>query len=137
MTRCTAIERAYRAATPGSAALLARAAQVMPGGNTRTASFYPPYPVAIERGEGPWIYDVDGRRYVDMFCNGLSLLHGHNYAPVRAAIEAALPRGMAWAGASHDQIAYAELLTRRLPAMQRVRFTNSGSEAGMLAVKAR
>jgi glutamate-1-semialdehyde 2,1-aminomutase len=136
MTDITAIERAYRAATPQSAALLARAARVMPGGNTRTASFYPPYPVVLERGEGPWVYDVDGRRYVDMFCNGLSLIHGHNYAPVRAAIEGALPRGTAWAGASHEQIAYAELLTQRLPAMKRVRFTNSGSEAGMLAVKA-
>jgi glutamate-1-semialdehyde 2,1-aminomutase len=136
MTEASAIERAYRQATPKSAELLERAARVMPGGNTRTASFYPPYPVVIERGDGPWVWDVDGRRYVDMFCNGLSLIHGHNYAPVRAAIEAALPRGTAWAGASRDQIAYAELLTHRLPAMERLRFTNSGSEAGMIAVKA-
>jgi glutamate-1-semialdehyde 2,1-aminomutase len=136
MTEASSIERAYRKATPTSAALLERAARVMPGGNTRTASFYPPYPVVIERGDGPWVWDVDGRRYVDMFCNGLSLIHGHNYAPVREAIEAALPRGTAWAGASRDQIAYAELLTRRLPALERLRFTNSGSEAGMIAVKA-
>ncbi len=136
MTESRSIEQAYREATPASAELLQRAAHVMPGGNTRTASFYPPYPVVIERGDGPWVWDVDGRRYVDMFCNGLSLIHGHNYAPIRAAIEAALPRGMAWAGASRDQIAYAELLTRRLPAMERLRFTNSGSEAGMIAVKA-
>jgi glutamate-1-semialdehyde 2,1-aminomutase len=136
VTEASSIERAYRKATPKSAELLERAAHVMPGGNTRTASFYPPYPVVIERGDGPWVWDVDGRRYVDMFCNGLSLIHGHNYAPVREAIEAALPRGTAWAGASRDQIAYAELLTRRLPALQRLRFTNSGSEAGMIAVKA-
>jgi glutamate-1-semialdehyde 2,1-aminomutase len=136
MTAATSIERDYRAATPRSAELIQRAARTMPGGNTRTASFYPPYPVVIERGDGPWVWDVDGRWYVDLFCNGLSLIHGHNYAPVREAIQAALPRGTAWAGASRDQIAYAELLTERLPAMQRVRFTNSGSEAGMLAVKA-
>jgi glutamate-1-semialdehyde 2,1-aminomutase len=97
MTESSSIERAYRQATPKSAELLERAARVMPGGNTRTASFYPPYPVVIERGDGPWVWDVDGRRYVDMFCNGLSLIHGHNYPPVRAAIEAALPRGTAWA----------------------------------------
>lgn len=136
MTDASFIEHAYRAATSTSADLLNRAARVMPGGNTRTASFYPPYPVVIERGDGPWVWDVDGRRYVDMFCNGLSLIHGHDFPPVRAAIEAALPRGTAWAGASRDQIAYAELLTQRLPAMERLRFTNSGSEAGMLAVKA-
>jgi glutamate-1-semialdehyde 2,1-aminomutase len=136
VTESSPIERAYRQATPQSAELLERAARVMPGGNTRTASFYPPYPVVIERGDGPWVWDVDGRRYVDMFCNGLSLIHGHNYAPVRDAIEAALPRGTAWAGASRDQITYAELLTHRLPAVERLRFTNSGSEAGMIAVKA-
>src|SRR5882757_1792698 len=111
MTQATPIELTYRKLTQKSADAMKRAAGVMPGGNTRTASFYPPYPVVIERGEGPWVWDVDGRRYVDMFCNGLSLIHGHNYAPVRAAIEAALPRGTAWAGASRDQIAYAELLT--------------------------
>jgi glutamate-1-semialdehyde 2,1-aminomutase len=136
VTPASPIERTYRQLTPTSAEALTRAARFMPGGNTRTASFYPPYPVMLERGDGPWVWDVDGRRYVDMFCNGLSLIHGHNYPPVRQAIEAALPRSTAWAGANHDQIAYAELLTQRLPSVERLRFTNSGSEAGMLAVKA-
>ncbi len=108
----------------------------MPGGNTRTTSFYPPYPVVIEHGEGAWLWDVDRRRYVDLFCNGLSLIHGNNYGPARAAIQAAMQRGMAWSGASREQIAYAELLRHRIKAMELVRFTNSGSEAGMLAVKA-
>jgi glutamate-1-semialdehyde 2,1-aminomutase len=112
------------------------AARVMPGGNTRTTSFHPPYPVVIQSGDGPWVCDVDQCRYLDLFCNGLSLIHGHGYAPVREAIVAALQRGMAWSGASREQIAYAEMLRDRLPAMQQLRFTNSGSEAGMLAVKA-
>jgi glutamate-1-semialdehyde 2,1-aminomutase len=113
-----------------------RAAAVMPGGNTRTTSFHPPYPVVIERGEGPWLWDVDGRRYVDLFCNGLSLIHGNAYEPARRAIERTLPSGSAWSGASREQIAYAEYLAARIPAMESLRFTNSGSEAGMLAVKA-
>jgi len=130
------IEERYRAATPTSAALMARAADCMPGGNTRTTSFHPPYPVVIERGDGPWLWDVDGRRYVDLFCNGLSLIHGNAYAPARLAIEKALVAGTAWSGASREQIAYAEYLSARIPAMESLRFTNSGSEAGMLAVKA-
>jgi glutamate-1-semialdehyde 2,1-aminomutase len=113
-----------------------RAAAVMPGGNTRTTSFHPPYPLVIERGEGPWVWDVDKRRYLDLFCNGLSLIHGHAYAPVNAAISEALQRGGAWSGASREQIAYAELLTDRIETMPRLRFTNSGSEAALLAVKA-
>jgi glutamate-1-semialdehyde 2,1-aminomutase len=112
-----------------------RAAQSMPGGNTRTTSFHPPYPIVMERGSGPWLIDVDQRRHVDLFCNGLSLIHGHAYAPVNRAIEAAMTRGTAWSGASREQIAFAELLRDRLSSLELVRFTSSGSEAGMLAVK--
>jgi glutamate-1-semialdehyde 2,1-aminomutase len=90
----------------------------------------------MERGAGPWLWDVDGRRYVDLFCNGLSLVHGNAYEPARQAIESALRTGSAWSGASRAQIAYAELLRERIPALELLRFTNSGSEAGMLAVKA-
>ncbi len=132
----SAIEDRYRRATPGSAALMREAAAVMPGGNTRTTSFHPPYPVVIERGEGPWLIDVDQRRYVDLFQNGLSLVHGNAYGPARAAIETALGRGTCWSGASREQIRFAELLCDRIRPLELVRFTNSGSEAGMLAVKA-
>jgi len=130
------IEELYRSRTATSAALMERAAAVMPGGNTRTTSFHPPYPLVIERGAGPWVWDVDKRRYLDLFCNGLSLIHGHTYGPVNAAINEALQRGSAWSGASREQIAYAELLRDRIEAIEWLRFTNSGSEAGMLAVKA-
>jgi glutamate-1-semialdehyde 2,1-aminomutase len=131
----TAIEALYRSQTPTSAALMRQAALSMPGGNTRTTNFHPPYPVVIARGDGPWLWDVDGRRYVDLFCNGLSLIHGNNHAPAREAILSAIERGMAWPGASREQITFATLLRDRIPTMQRLRFTNSGSEAGMLAVK--
>jgi glutamate-1-semialdehyde 2,1-aminomutase len=136
MTAPTFIEVRYRRETPGSAALMNRAAAVMPGGNSRTTSFHPPYPVVLERGDGPWLWDVDKRRYLDLFCNGLSLIHGNNYSPAREAIQSAMQRGTAWSGASREQIAFAELLCERIEAMQLLRFTNSGSEAGMLAVKA-
>lgn len=130
-----AIEQRYRRETPTSAELMRRAAAWMPGGNSRTTSFHPPYPVVIERGDGPWLYDVDGRKYIDLFCNGLSLIHGNNYAPVRLAIQRALEDGSCWSGASRVQIEFAELLCRRLPTVEQIRFTNTGSEAGMLAVK--
>jgi glutamate-1-semialdehyde 2,1-aminomutase len=129
------IEERYRRETPSSAALMSRAAAVLPAGNTRTTSFHPPYPVVLERGDGPWLWDVDGRRYLDLFCNGLSLIHGNNPAPLREAMSSAMQQGTAWSGASREQIAYAELLVDRIKALEMVRFTNSGSEAGMLAVK--
>jgi glutamate-1-semialdehyde 2,1-aminomutase len=136
MTGQTLIEARYRRETPRSAAVMTQAAESMPGGNTRTTSFHPPYPVVMDRGDGPWLWDVDQRRYLDLFCNGLSLIHGNNYGPARQAIHTALQSGTAWSGASHAQIAYAEFLQNRIEALELVRFTNSGSEAGMLAVKA-
>jgi glutamate-1-semialdehyde 2,1-aminomutase len=136
MNSQNAIVASYRQLTGRSESLTARAAMVMPGGNTRTTSFYPPYPVVLERADGPWLWDVDGRRYVDLFCNGLSLIHGNNYAPVRDAIQEALKKGSAWSGTSQAQIEYAELLHERLPTLKLLRFTNSGSEAAMIAIKA-
>ena len=130
------IEERYRRETPTSLALMRKAAAVLPGGNTRTTSFHPPYPVVIDRGDGPWLWDVDARRYVDLFSNGLSLIHGNNHGPVREAFQTEMHRGTAWSGTSREQIAYAEMLRGRVAAMELVRFTNSGSEAGMLAVKA-
>jgi glutamate-1-semialdehyde 2,1-aminomutase len=130
------IEERYRQGTASSAAVMAQAAASMPGGNTRTTSYHPPYPVVFERGDGPWLWDIEGTRFLDLFCNGLSLIHGNNYAPAREAVSRALSRGTAWAGASREQIAFAECIQQRLKAAELVRFTNSGSEAGMLAVKA-
>jgi glutamate-1-semialdehyde 2,1-aminomutase len=131
----TTIERDYRRRTRRSRDLMSRAAKSMPGGNTRTTSFHPPYPVVFDRGKGPWLWDVDGHRYVDLFYNGLSFIHGHSYPPIRRSMAAVLGRGTGWAGASREQVAFADLLRRRIPGGGLVRFTNSGSEAAMLAVK--
>ncbi len=131
----TSIERTYVEATPGSARLMERAARSMPRGLTRSLSWFSPYPVVFERGLGSHLWDVDGNRYIDLFCNGLSLMHGHAYEPIDAALRAALGRGTAWPGASDAQIEFAELLCSRLPGVDLVRFTNTGTEATMLAVK--
>src|ERR1700726_2472781 len=73
----TQIDREYTRLTPGSARLMDAASRTMPRGITRTLSWFAPYPVVFERGSGSNVYDVDGNRYVDLFSNGLSLMHGH------------------------------------------------------------
>jgi len=107
----------------------------MPHGITRTLSWFAPYPVVFDHGAGSNLFDVDGNRYVDCFSNGLSLMHGHAYAPIDEALRAALARGTAWPGASDAQVEFAELLCRRVPGAEQVRFANTGTEATMLAVK--
>ncbi len=131
----TAIEQAYLARTRGSARLMQRAGSSMPSGITRTLAWFAPYPVAFERGSGAGVLDVDGNRYLDMFSNGLSLMHGHAYGPIEEALREALSRGTAWPGASDAQVEFAELLCARIPGAEQVRFTNTGTEATMLAVK--
>lgn len=131
----TAIERTYLARTEGSARLMRRAGEFMPSGITRTLAWFAPYPVVFERGSGATVSDVDGNRYLDMFSNGLSLMHGHAYEPVDRALREALSRGTAWPGASDAQIDFAELLCERYPGAEQVRFANTGTEATMLAVK--
>ena len=98
-----------------------RAAHSMPRGLTRTLSWFAPYPVVFERGAGASIRDVDGNDYLDMFANGLSLIHGHAHPPITQALAAALARGTAWPGASDAQIEFAELLCSRIAGADRAR----------------
>ena len=129
------ITEAYIARTPASAAMMHRAAATMPGGSTRTTGWFAPYPVVLDHGEGAFLYDVDSHDYIDLFGNGLSLIHGHCYPPVLRAAEAVLGRGTAWPGASVQQIEFAEMLRDRIPGAELTRFANTGTEAAMLAVK--
>src|ERR1700690_718926 len=131
----SSIEAAYTARTPGSATAMVRAGRSMPRGITRTLSWFDPYTVVFERGERAILYDVDGNPYIDLFSNGLSIMHGHAYQPVSDALMTAIGRGSAWPGASDAQIEFAELLCARVPGAQRVRFANTGTEATMLGGK--
>ncbi len=129
------VEASYRARTPSSERAMERARRYMVRGITRGWGYHRPYPIVAARGEGPHLFDLDGNRYVDLANNGLSLIHGHAFAPVVRALEAAVKRGSGWLVASEEQIDFAQLLCERIESFERVRFTNSGTESGMLAVK--
>jgi glutamate-1-semialdehyde 2,1-aminomutase len=105
----------------------------MPGGDTRTTTYYRPYPLALERGEGPFVWDVDGNRYIDLLGNYTSLVHGNAYPPIVEAVTRAVRNGSSWPARSEAQTELAELLCERVASVDRVRFCNSGTEAGMLA----
>jgi glutamate-1-semialdehyde 2,1-aminomutase len=127
------IEERYRGASSKSAELAKQAERVMPGGDTRTTSFYRPYPLTLDRGEGPHLWDADGNRYIDLLGNYTSLVHGNAYPPIVEAVNKAVARGTAWAARCEAQIELAALLCERIASVERVRFCNSGTEAGMLA----
>jgi len=123
---------------PGSrsAALFERARKVLPGGNTRTTVFNPPHPLYLESGQGCRITDADGQTRLDFLNNYTSLLHGHVHPQVLAAAQAQLLRGTAFAGPTELEVELAEIIASRVPAIERIRFTNSGTEGVMMAIKA-
>jgi len=127
------IEERYRGSSSKSAELAKKAERVMPGGDTRTTSFYRPYPLTIARGEGPYLWDVDGNRYIDLLGNYTSLVHGNAYPPIVEAANKAVASGTAWEARCESQIELAALLCERVASVESVRFCNSGTEAGMLA----
>jgi glutamate-1-semialdehyde 2,1-aminomutase len=130
-----AIER-YRARHPASAAQLEQAAEVLPGGNTRSVLFQAPFPLTMVRGEGCWLWDADGHRLLDGLGEFTAGLYGHSAAPIRAAIVAALESGLSLSSHTLREVELAREIVRRFPSMALLRFTNSGTEANLLALSA-
>lgn len=124
----------YRAGNPASERQLAEAAMVMPGGNTRTVLFHAPFPLTIVRGEGAHLWDADGHRYLDALGEFTAGLFGHSNAAIRQAIVAALDDGLSLSSHNRREVALASEIQRRFPSMALMRFTNSGTEASLLAL---
>ena len=108
---------------------------MLPGGETRAVTSYPPYPVIVTEGHGARLTDVDGHSHLDLVNNYTAMVHGSAFAPVTEAVAELLPQGFAFASPHPYQVALAELLAARVPSVQRVRFTNSGTEAALLAAR--
>jgi glutamate-1-semialdehyde 2,1-aminomutase len=95
-----------------------------------------PRPIYAADGEGCWLTDVDGERRLDLLNNYTSLIHGHAHPAVTEAATRRLARGVSFALPTPEEIDLAALLAERVPSVEQVRFTNSGSEAVMVAIKA-
>ena len=125
---------AYAAANPRSAAAHAEAQAVMPGGSTRSVLFWTPFPLTMARGEGARLWDADGHEYRDFLGEYTAGLFGHSEARILAAAQAAMARGINLAAAGQDEARFAALVCARFPSIERVRFTNSGTEANIMAL---
>jgi glutamate-1-semialdehyde 2,1-aminomutase len=136
LVHTNAAEDRYRNATPNSRALYERATQSLPGGNTRTTIYHQPYPFYFDHGEGCRIYDVDGNEWIDFINNYTSLILGHAPPNVVAAAQRQVARGLSAAAPSELEIGLAESIKQRLPSVELIRFTNSGTEATMMAIRA-
>ncbi|MDX8450586.1 aspartate aminotransferase family protein [Mesorhizobium captivum] len=132
------IPAAPSAASPGakSNTLFARARVVFPDGTTRATVERDPTPQYVLRGEGAYLIDVDGQRFLDLNNNFTTLIHGHGFAPAMDAVSRVLRDGTCFSNPTVHEIDLAELLVDRIPAVEQIRFVNTGTEAVMFAIKA-
>jgi glutamate-1-semialdehyde 2,1-aminomutase len=128
-------EHEYIKRTEKSKLLNDKAAAYLPGGDTRQACYFKPYPTYIKSGEGSYLYDVDGNKYIDVLNNYTQQIHGHNHPRTKEAVIRQLQNGTIFGSPHEAQIELAELLCNRIPSVERIRFCNSGTEATMFAIK--
>lgn len=125
----------YRVARPLSAELFERASAVLPGGSTRSVLDMRPFAFRIATANGCRVVDVDGHEYIDFLGDYSAGLLGHDPGPVADAVKAALDRGWSFGGVHVDEIRLAEMVCDRFPSIEQVRFTNSGTEANLMAIQ--
>ena len=127
----------YPAEAPASQALFDRARAIVPGGvNSPVRAFRAVggTPRFMDRGSGPWLFDADGRRYVDLVCSWGPLIHGHAHPEVIAAIQAAASKGTSFGTPTAGEVELAAEIVGRTP-IDEVRLVNSGTEATMTAIR--
>ena len=122
-----------------SRALFERAQLLMPGGvNSPVRAFKAVggTPFFVAKGEGCYLWDVDGNRFVDFVCSWGPLILGHAHPEVVAAVKEAVERGTTYGAPTELEVALAEKIQQAFPSMEMLRLVNSGTEATMSAIRA-
>jgi glutamate-1-semialdehyde 2,1-aminomutase len=127
---------AYARRNPKSRERWLAAVEHMPGGSTRSSIYYEPFPLTIERGEGCRLFDADGHQYLDFLGEFTAGVYGHSDPTIRAAVVSALNQGVNLSGPNVFEDQLARIVCQRFPALELVRFTNSGTEANLMALAA-
>ena len=126
---------AYVAKTRGSGRLAERARGVFPSGITHDARYIEPYGIYVTHAKGSHKWDVDGNEYVDYPGGHGALLFGHGHPEIGQAVQEQISKGVHFGAAHELELAWAEAIQRLVPCAERVRFTNSGTEATHLALR--
>lgn len=135
VARSQSIVEEYEAKHQRSKALAQEAAAIFPSSVTHDARHATPFPLYVTHAEGAHKWDVDGNRYVDFWMGHGALLLGHNRAEVEAAVAEQLPRGTHYGACQELEIAWGRKVIELVPCAERVKFTSSGTEATMMAMR--
>ena len=118
--------------------LFERAKKVLPGGVNSPVRAYRAVGMAprfITRADGAYIYDEDGKRYIDYVCSWGPMILGHNHPVIREAVEKAVQDGLSFGAPTRREVEMAELMCAMVPNIEMVRMVNSGTEAVMSAIR--
>ncbi len=127
-------KQAYVDRNPRSFSRHQEACVAMPGGNTRTTLHNAPFPLTVVRGEGCRLWDADGHEYIDVLGEYTAGIYGHSHPVIRAAIDKALDHGWNYGGRNENEAKLARMIADRMPSIDLVRFTNSGTEGNVMAL---
>ncbi|MFM8526879.1 MAG: glutamate-1-semialdehyde 2,1-aminomutase [bacterium] len=122
----------------GSRKLYGEALELLPGGvnsPVRAMRSIGRDPIFIDRGEGPYLFDVDGNRYVDWVCSWGPLIAGHAEPSILAAVSAAAQRGTTYGAPTAGEVTLAREVAERFDSVEMIRMTSSGTEAAMGAIR--
>ena len=131
-----AAHRRFTEANPASLRQFEEQARYMPGANSRSVLFYAPFPLTIARGERATLWDADGHRYADFIAEYTAGVYGHSAPEIREAVAEAMKGGINLTGHNLLEGRLARLICERFPQIEQLRFTNSGTEANLMAVTA-
>lgn len=123
-------------ANPTSEANAKRATSALPGGNTRTVLHSSPFPLIIKSGKGCHVQSAEGVEYIDLISEYSACMFGHSHPAIMDAIQRAASIGINLSGVTEHEVQFAELIKKRFPSMELMRFCNSGTEANTMALAA-
>ena len=126
---------AYKKRMLKSLAILEEAKHFMPGGHTRAAIWFDPFPIWIDEAEGCRFRDLDGHEYIDFHNCYTTMILGHANPKVVAAVKEQIGKGTALGALTTDVVRLAKLLCGRVESVNKIRFANSGTEAVMAALQ--
>ncbi len=130
------IWKEYEAFAPTSKKQHEEAVKVIPGGVAANIKYFDPFPLHMKGGNGPWLYDVDGHKYVDYLASYGPLILGHGYPEVKEAMMKQIENGAILYGTPHAlEAKMAEKIKELYPSIEMLRYTNSGTEATLFSLR--
>lgn len=126
----------FTEANPASRRQFEAQVRYMPGANSRSVLFYAPFPLTIAKGEGAALWDADGHRYADFIAEYTAGVYGHSAPEIRDAVVEAMQGGINLTGHNLLEGRLAKTICERFPQIEQLRFTNSGTEANLMALTA-